>query len=137
MKSCHLDNTNSEENPNDADRDQTDCVDRNYSPGEITRSKRFIFGILERNRETLVETHPRAVHANSELINSLQQKYQKPGKEIFFVKERLNEGTNMLTRVTKEMDSSITALLIMTKEINNQRELGLDEQANIGKKRTK
>ena len=52
----------------------------------------------------------------------MKQRNQELCQEIHTLKERLSEETNMLKKVSEERDSYITALGIMTKEINNQRQ---------------
>jgi len=63
-----------------------------------------------------------------QLINTLQQKNQELNQEICILKELLNEEAKMLKKVSEERDSYITALYIMTKEINNQSQFDIKKQ---------
>ena len=63
-----------------------------------------------------------------QLINTLQQKNQELSQEICILKELLNKEAKMLKKVSEERDSHITALCVMTKEINNQSQFDTKKQ---------
>lgn len=100
--------------PIDADRDQTASTEtaaqarsaeQNMFFSNFSRETGKVWSKLEiisDKLSILEQPKDEGKNANSDLINTLQQKNQERSQEICILKERLNEETNMLKKVTEK-----------------------------------